>query len=182
MLPVLYIAQDEYGHLTDAAIREVAQILDLPPTDVFEVVGFYTLFYSKPVGKWVLQVCDDVPCRFLGAEQIVDHLEATLGIKANQTTADGMFTLQRVKCLADCDRAPLLQAGTSTTTAISRPKRLTPCSPELRQRADAGQPAERLGAASRALRAALLENIAGSKQPGFGQKPGCFFAYALVSQ
>ena len=67
VLPVLYIAQDEYGHLTDAAIREVAQILDLPPTDVFEVVGFYTLFYSKPVGKWVLQVCDDVPCCFRAA-------------------------------------------------------------------------------------------------------------------
>ena len=66
VLPILYIAQDEYGHLTDAAIREVAQLLDLPPTDVFEVVGFYTLFYNKPVGKWVLQVCDDVPCCFVG--------------------------------------------------------------------------------------------------------------------
>jgi NADH-quinone oxidoreductase subunit E len=110
VLPLLYIAQDEYGHLTDAAIREVADILELPPTDVFEVVGFYSLYYSKPVGKWVLQVCDDVPCCFLGAEEIVGHLETTLGIRADQTTADGMFTLQRVKCLADCDRAPLKQA------------------------------------------------------------------------
>src|SRR5690242_1210369 len=99
VLPLLYIAQDEYGYLTDSAIREVAGILDLPTTDVFEVVGFYTLFYNKPVGKWVLQVCDDVPCCFLGAEQIVEHLQETLGIKANQTTGDGMFTLQRVKCL-----------------------------------------------------------------------------------
>ena len=139
VLPVLYIAQDEYGHLTDAAIREVAQILDLPPTDVFEVVGFYTLFYNKPVGKWVLQVCDDVPCCFLGAEQIVDHLETTLGIKANQTTADGMFTLQRVKCLADCDRAPLLQANLDYYRNLT-PENVDILLTELRQRADAGQP------------------------------------------
>src|ERR687883_1900975 len=88
LLPVLYIAQDEYGHLTDAAIREVAQILDLPPTDVFEVVGFYTLFYNKPVGKWVLQVCDDVPCCFTGAEELVAQLEQKLGIRVDETTAD----------------------------------------------------------------------------------------------
>ncbi len=62
VLPILYIAQDEYGHLDDAAIREVADIVQMPYTDVFEVVGFYTLFYNKPVGVWVLQVCDDVPC------------------------------------------------------------------------------------------------------------------------
>src|SRR4029453_4493499 len=77
VLPILYIAQDEYGYLTDAAIREGAGLLALPPTDVFEVVGFYTLFYNKPVGKWVLQVCDDVPCCFTGAEEIVAHLETT---------------------------------------------------------------------------------------------------------
>jgi NADH-quinone oxidoreductase subunit E len=138
VLPILYIAQDEYGHLTDAAIREVAAILDLPPTDVFEVVGFYTLFYSKPVGKWVLQVCDDVPCCFLGAEEIVGHLESTLGIKADQTTADGMFTLQRVKCLADCDRAPLLQANLDYYRNLT-PEKVDALLTELRQRAESGQ-------------------------------------------
>ncbi len=138
VLPVLYIAQDEYGHLTDAAIREVAQLLDLPPTDVFEVVGFYTLFYNKPVGKWVLQVCDDVPCCFLGAEQIVDHLESTLGIKANQTSPDGMFTLQRVKCLADCDHAPLLQANLDYYRNLT-PEKVDSLLTELRQRAEANQ-------------------------------------------
>ena len=138
VLPILYIAQDEYGHLTDAAIREVAGILDLPPTDVFEVIGFYTLFYSKPVGKWVLQVCDDVPCCFLGAEQIVDHLESTLGIKADQTTADGMFTLQRVKCLADCDRAPLLQANLDYYRNLT-PEKVDALLIELRRRAESGE-------------------------------------------
>jgi NADH-quinone oxidoreductase subunit E len=111
VLPLLYIAQDTYGHLTAAAIREVAEILGLPATDVFEVVGFYTLFYNRPVGAWMLQVCDDVPCCYLGAEELVEALKQTLGISEEQTTADGMFTLQRVKCLAACDRAPVLQAN-----------------------------------------------------------------------
>ena len=139
VLPVLYIAQDEYGHLTDAAIREVAEILELPATDVFEVVGFYTLFYSKPVGKWVLQVCDDVPCCFLGAEPLVATLEAKLGIQVDQTTPDGMFTLQRVKCLADCDHAPLLQANLEYYRDLATPEQVDAMLTELRQRATSGE-------------------------------------------
>src|SRR5688500_4695222 len=77
VLPLLYIAQDEYGHLTDAAIREVAAILGLPATDVFEVVGFYSLFYERPMGAWVLQVCDDVPCCYLGAEELIAALKSS---------------------------------------------------------------------------------------------------------
>src|SRR5204862_5166327 len=139
VLPLLYIAQDEYGHLTDSAIREVAEILELPPTDVFEVVGFYTLCYNKPVGTWVLQVCDDVPCCFLGAEQLVTTLESKLGITVDPTTPDGMFTLQRVKCLADCDRAPLLQANLEYYRHLT-PEKVDALLTELRQRADTGQP------------------------------------------
>ena len=138
VLPLLYIAQDEYGHLTDEAIREVAEIINMPPTDVFEVVGFYTLFYDKPVGKWVLQVCDDVPCCFLGAEEIVADLERKLDVKADGTTADGMFTLQRVKCLADCDRAPVVQANLEYFRNMT-PEKVDAMLTELRQRADSGE-------------------------------------------
>src|SRR5579859_5706299 len=111
VLQLLYMAQDEYGYLTDEAVRDVASILDLPPTDVFEVVGFYTLLYDHPVGQWVVQVCDDVPCCFLGAEALITALQARLGIAPDQTTAHGMFTLQRVKCVAACNRAPVIQAN-----------------------------------------------------------------------
>jgi NADH-quinone oxidoreductase subunit E len=138
VLPLLYIAQDEYGHLNDSAIREVAEILELPPTDVFEVVGFYTLCYNKPVGTWVLQVCDDVPCCFLGAEQLVTELESKLGINVDQTTSDGMFTLQRVKCLADCDRAPLLQANLEYYRDLT-PDKVDAMLSELRARAASGE-------------------------------------------
>jgi NADH-quinone oxidoreductase subunit E len=137
VLPLLYIAQDEYGHLTDEAVREVAAILELPPTDVFEVVGFYTLLYGGKVGKWVIQVCDDVPCCFLGAEQIVAALEQRLGISATrQTTADGMFTLERVKCVAACNKAPVLQANLEYFYNLT-PEQLDGLLTELRQRTSA---------------------------------------------
>lgn len=138
VLPLLYIAQDQYGHLTDEAIREVAAILDLPVTDVFEVVGFYTLFYTKPVGRWVLQVCDDVPCCFTGAEELIQALEHSLGIACEQTTADGMFTLQRVKCLAACDRAPLLQANLDYVYDLT-PDKVEGLLNDLRARAARGE-------------------------------------------
>jgi NADH-quinone oxidoreductase subunit E len=138
VLNLLYIAQDEYGHLTDAAIREVAGILDLPATDVFEVVGFYTLLYDEPVGTWVVQVCDDVPCCFNGAEQLVAALEQTLGISADQTTPDKMFTLQRVKCLASCNRAPVVQANLDYYYNITADK-ADAFLRELREKAASGQ-------------------------------------------
>jgi NADH-quinone oxidoreductase subunit E len=111
VLPLLYMAQDTYGPLTTEVIREVAEILDMPYTDVFEVVGFYTLFYDQPFGKWVIQVCDDVPCCYTGAEELIAALKQRLNIRENETSDDGMFTLQRVKCLAACHRPPVVQAN-----------------------------------------------------------------------
>ncbi len=134
VLPLLYLAQDTYGYLTDDAIREVAAILELPPTDVYEVVGFYTLFYNRPVGTWVLQVCDDVPCCYCGAEELIAALKQTLGISEEETTPDGMFTLQRVKCLAACDRAPVLQANLNYVYDVT-PERVQTLLADLRARA-----------------------------------------------
>ncbi len=139
VLPLLFIAQDEYGYLTDAAMREVADLLDLPPTDVFEVAGFYSLLYEQPVGTWVLQVCDDVPCAFCGAEDLIAALQEKLGIAVDQTTPDGMFTLQRVKCLADCDHAPVLQANLEYYHDLTTPEKVEAVLAELRRRAESGE-------------------------------------------
>jgi NADH-quinone oxidoreductase subunit E len=111
VLPVLYIAQDEYGHVNIDHIQEVADILEMPYTDVYEVATFYSLIYDQPVGRWVLQVCDDNPCCFTGTEELVADLEERLGIQAGETTPDGLFTLQRVKCIGACHRAPVMQAN-----------------------------------------------------------------------
>ncbi len=111
VIPLCYIAQDEYGYIGPDQVTEVADILEMPYTDVYEVVTFYSLLYDQPVGKWVLQVCDDNPCCFTGGEELVADLEERLGIPAGETTPNGMFTLQRVKCIGACHRAPLLQAN-----------------------------------------------------------------------
>ena len=111
VIPLCYIAQDEYGHLSIEHVQEVADILGMPYTDVYEVVTFYSLLYDQPVGKWVVQVCDDNPCCFTGTEELVGDLEDRLDIRAGETTPDGMFTLQRVKCIGACHRAPVMQVN-----------------------------------------------------------------------
>ncbi len=138
VLPLLYIAQEAYGHLSRDAIREVAEILHMPYTDVFEIVGFYTLFYDRPVGKWMLQVCDDVPCCYLGAEELITALKQKLNIREEGTTQDGLFTLQRVKCLAACDKAPLLQANLEYVYNVT-PERVDALLDELRARTERGE-------------------------------------------
>jgi NADH-quinone oxidoreductase E subunit len=115
VLPLLYIAQQEYGYCTPDAIREVAEIVGVEPTEVDEVVGFYTLFFDHPVGKHVVQVCNDLPCALRGSEQFLDHACKKLDVDKHQvehggaTTTDGAFTLESVVCLGACDKAPMMQ-------------------------------------------------------------------------
>lgn len=111
MLPMLYLAQHEYGWLSQDVLHEVADILELEPTEVISVAGFYTLFYKEPVGKYVIEICDDLPCALRGAEQFVEHACQKLGLRVGETTADGLFTLRTVMCLAACDRAPMMQVN-----------------------------------------------------------------------
>jgi len=115
ILPLLYIAQKEYGYCTDDAIRQVAELVGVEPTHVRSIVGFYTLYYDHPVGQHVIQICDDLPCALRGADQFVDHVCQKLSLDpehvrhGGQTTDDGQFTLETVPCIAGCDRAPLAQ-------------------------------------------------------------------------
>ncbi|NJP05091.1 MAG: NAD(P)H-dependent oxidoreductase subunit E [Chloroflexaceae bacterium] len=138
VLPLLYLAQDTYGYLTNEAILEVANLLNLPQTDVFEVVSFYTLFYDYPVGKWVLQVCDDVPCCYLGAEEVLAALAQKLGVREDQLTPDGHFLVQRVKCLAACHRAPVVQANLDYIYDVT-PERVDELLRSLRERIGSGE-------------------------------------------
>jgi predicted metal-binding protein len=104
------------------------------------VVSFYTLYYDKPVGKWVIQVCDDTPCCYLGAEELIGALKKELNIREDQTSADGMFTLQRVKCLATCQRAPVVQANLSYFYDVTV-ERMDAFLRHLREHADSPQAA-----------------------------------------
>jgi len=104
-------AQHHYGYMSEAAIREVADILDLDPTHILSLAGFYTLYYEEPVGKYVLEICNDLACALRGADEFVEMASQKLGIGVEETSADGLFTLKTVMCLAACDRAPMLQCN-----------------------------------------------------------------------
>lgn len=111
VLPLLHIAQQEYGYCSQAAMQEVADIIGCDPTHVRGIAGFYTLYYEEEVGKFVLEVCNDLACALRGADEFIEMAEKKLGIKLEGTTDDGMFTLKNVMCLGACDRAPMLQCN-----------------------------------------------------------------------
>jgi NADH-quinone oxidoreductase subunit E len=110
-IELLYLAQAAYGHLTAEAIEEVAEVLGLDPTHVRGLAGFYSLLRERPHGGYVIHVCTDLPCALRGAEELLERLCERLGIRPGQTTADGLFTVEAVMCLAACDRAPLMQVN-----------------------------------------------------------------------
>jgi NADH-quinone oxidoreductase subunit E len=107
----LRLVQREAGYLTEAGMRDVASLLEITPHDVYDVATFYTMFYLRPKGEYLLQVCRTLPCALGGAEKLLGHLEAQLGIRAGETTSDGKFTLMAVECLAACDKAPVMQVN-----------------------------------------------------------------------
>ena len=90
LMPLLYEAQDVYGYLTDEAIREVAAILDLDATEVYSVSEFYSLYYHKPMGQYIIRFCTDMPCALVGADYAYEQLLGVLGVKDGETTPDGL--------------------------------------------------------------------------------------------
>jgi len=109
VMPLLYLAQSEQGYVTRQSFNEIAEILEITPTEVASIVGFYSLYYDKPGGKYRFQVCNDLPCALRGADEFIEKLCENLGIKVGETTPDGLVTLEAVMCLAGCDRAPMFQ-------------------------------------------------------------------------
>ncbi len=114
VMPLLYLAQRQNGYVTKQAMQEIAAILDITPTEVAGIVGFYSLYYDEPAGKYRIQVCTDLPCALRGADQFFEKLCENLGIKVgpmgtSSTTSDGLVTVEAVMCLAGCDKAPMFQ-------------------------------------------------------------------------
>jgi NADH-quinone oxidoreductase E subunit len=108
-LQVLWVAQRKYGHVEADVQNLVADTLELPRSHVHGVASFYTQYYKEEMGKFVLDVCTCLSCQLCGGYEILHHLEDELGIKAGETTDDGMFSVQEVECLGACGYAPMLQ-------------------------------------------------------------------------
>jgi NADH-quinone oxidoreductase subunit E len=115
LLPILHLVQAEFGWVSVPAMDKVAGYLDLEPIEVYEVATFYTMYFMRPQGKFVLEVCRTGPCCIVGAEKIMDHIEAKLGVKEGDVTPDGLFSWRGVECLAACGYGPVLQIGPEYT-------------------------------------------------------------------
>jgi NADH-quinone oxidoreductase subunit E len=112
LLTALYIAQEQYGHLSREALERVAARLGVPLTEVYSTASFYSLYRTQRTGRYLLQVCDGLSCHLVGgADTLADYLSERLGIKPGQTTSDGQFTLETVQCLASCGTSPALRVN-----------------------------------------------------------------------
>jgi NADH-quinone oxidoreductase subunit E len=111
MLPLLHLAQEQDGYLTDEGIAEVAELTGTTPADVRGTASFYEMYHLEPVGKYVVSVCTNIACLLRGGEEMLEHASATLGCAVGSTSDDGLFTLEEAECLADCDVAPCVQVN-----------------------------------------------------------------------
>ena len=122
LLPVLHMAQDAFGWVSHQVEVYVAGLFDLSPAHVHEVVTFYTLYFQQPKGRHVVAVCHNLSCHLAGAQDILRHLEARLGVEAGGTTDDGRVTLQAVECLCACEHAPMMQVDDRYELGLTRDK------------------------------------------------------------
>jgi NADH-quinone oxidoreductase subunit E len=115
LLPILHLVQAEFGWVSAPAMDKVAEYLKLESIEVYEVASFYSMYFLRPQGKYMLEVCRTGPCCLVGAEKIMDHIEQKLGVPEGEVTADGLFSWRGVECLAACGFAPVLQIGPEYT-------------------------------------------------------------------
>jgi NADH-quinone oxidoreductase subunit E len=115
LLPILHAVQAEQGWLSSEAMDRVADYLKIESIEVYEVATFYTMYFLRPQGKYVLEVCRTGPCCLVGAEKIMDYIEQKLGVKEGDITPDGLFSWRGVECLAACGFGPVLQIGPEYT-------------------------------------------------------------------
>lgn len=110
-IPLLHLAQEQDGYVTDEAIEHIAELVEATPAEVLGTCTFYEMFKRHEVGRYMINVCTNISCQLVGGEELLHHAEETLGIRAGSTTDDGLFTLEDVECIAACTEAPCLQVN-----------------------------------------------------------------------
>jgi NADH-quinone oxidoreductase subunit E len=108
LMAALWAAQEEYGHLSADVIEAVAAAIGVSNAKAQGLATYHSLYWKKPVGKYVLMLCTNIACTLVGAETLLEHLEKKLGIHEGETTPDGRFTLQEVECIGACGNAPAM--------------------------------------------------------------------------
>ena len=110
-LPVLWMVQEQFGWISPETMKYVACMLDVPLSHIYGVVTFYTMFNTRPVGKYHLQICTNVSCQLVGGAKLMDHVCTKLGVEPGQTTSDKKFTVTEVECLGSCGTSPMMQVN-----------------------------------------------------------------------
>jgi NADH-quinone oxidoreductase subunit E len=111
LVPMLLYSQDEVGYISDDLIAHLARKTELSELEVRNVVSYYSMLHTKPVGKYNVQVCTNISCMLRGGEELLDHCKQKLGIGHKQTTSDGVFSLEEVECIGACSWAPAVQVN-----------------------------------------------------------------------
>ena len=111
LIPLLHLAQEQDGYVTNAAMAYIAELVGVTPAEVYGTATFYEMFKFEPVGRYCINVCTNISCQLVGGWELLHHAEETLGVKAGSTTPDGMFTVEDVECIAACTEAPALQVN-----------------------------------------------------------------------
>ncbi len=111
LLPTLWLAQEQFGFLSHEAMDYVAGLLEMAPVHVYEAVSFYVMFKRKDMGKYCLQICNNITCQMMGSEKLIQVAKEELHINFNEVTEDKMFSLVPVQCLGSCDTAPVIQVN-----------------------------------------------------------------------
>lgn len=120
LLPILHLAQQEWGCISDEVVERISELLQLPPSRVRGVVTFYPAFRTRPVGSHLIEVCSTLSCSLMGSEEVVDYLREKLSIEIGETTSDARFTLQRTECLAACGTAPVMMVDGELYESLTR--------------------------------------------------------------
>ena len=111
MIPLLHLAQEQDGWVTEDAMAHIGELVGATPAEVYGTASFYEMFKFHPVGRFVINICGTMSCALMGADELMHHAERTLGVRVGGTTSDGMFTLERAECQAACTEAPCLQTN-----------------------------------------------------------------------
>ncbi len=132
VMAALVIAQEEHGHLSPEVMESVAKYLGMPPVAVVEVASFYNMYDLKPVGRYKLCMCTNLPCALSGANEAAEHLKKKLGIDFNETTADGRFTLKESECFGACGDAPVMLVNNKKMVSFMTPEAIDKFLAELK--------------------------------------------------
>ena len=110
-IPLCHLAQEQDGYLAEDAMAHIAELVGITSAEVMGTATFYEMFKLAPVGRYVINICTNISCQLVGGEELLEHAEATLGITSGSTTADGLFTIEDVECVAACTEAPACQVN-----------------------------------------------------------------------